>query len=243
MMQPDLTDPMGIRDRAILEVLYSTGIRRMEVLGLKLTDLDAERGTLLVRQGKGKKDRMVPVGERAITWLTKYLEGVRSSLVVPPDEGFVFLTNTGEAITPNRLTQLVREYDRADIKKRGSCHLFRHTMATLMLENGADIRFIQGGPRIGDLNGDAAADVVLPLGGVFPIIWARSMRSRAKTEASPSEGAMTPLASGETLYGGSRRPPRSAPKQQKGSPGTRRTVSSASSTRRAASSIRSSAGS
>jgi len=140
----DVREPMGIRDRAILETLYSTGIRRMELIGLALTDLDTERGTLLVRQGKGKKDRMVPIGERAIAWLEKYLAEVRPELAVPPDDGTIFLTNMGEALSPNRLTQLVRGYeDAADIGKRGACHLFRHTMATLMLENGADIRFIQ----------------------------------------------------------------------------------------------------
>ncbi|MFC1641669.1 site-specific tyrosine recombinase XerC [Myxococcota bacterium] len=142
--QPNISDPMGVRDRAILETLYSTGIRRMEVINLSVYDLDAERGTLMVRLGKGKKDRMVPIGERAILWIEKYLNDVRPTLVVPPDESTLFLTNLGDALSPNRLTQMVREYiDAAELGKRGACHLFRHTMATLMHDNGADARFIQ----------------------------------------------------------------------------------------------------
>jgi len=142
--QPDVTEPMGIRDRAVLEVLYSTGMRRSELVHLLLYDLDAERGTLMIRQGKGKKDRMVPIGQRAVAWIQRYQEDVRPGLVAEPDDGTLFLTNLGEAFTPNRLTQMVRGYVRAaDLGKSGSCHLFRHAMATLMHENGADIRFIQ----------------------------------------------------------------------------------------------------
>ena len=74
LAQPDLATALGLRDRAILEVLYSTGIRRMELVGLDCTDLDAERGALLVREGKGKKDRLVPIGERAIQWTHQYLD-------------------------------------------------------------------------------------------------------------------------------------------------------------------------
>jgi integrase/recombinase XerD len=144
LAQADMSDPLGIRDRAILEVLYSTGIRRMEVVALRIDAVDGERGTLMVRQGKGKKDRMVPIGERAAQWVAKYLEEVRPSLVMPPDEGVLFLTTMGEELGADRVTQLVRNYvNQAEIGKRGSCHLFRHTMATLMLENGADIRYIQ----------------------------------------------------------------------------------------------------
>jgi integrase/recombinase XerD len=119
-------------------------MRRMELLGLKLYDLDQERGTVFVRQGKGKKDRMIPMGARAFGWVRRYLDEVRPSLSLTPDDGIVFLTNVGLVFEPNRLTQLVRDYvDAAEIGKTGSCHLFRHTCATLMLENGADIRFIQ----------------------------------------------------------------------------------------------------
>ena len=144
LSQPDVSEPLGVRDRAVLEVLYSTGIRRMEVLHLSVFDLDEERGTLMVRQGKGKKDRMVPIGQRASAWVRRYLDEVRPGLVVPPDVGGLFLTTLGEEFSPHRLSQLVRGYVlAADVGKKGACHLFRHTMATLMLENGADIRHIQ----------------------------------------------------------------------------------------------------
>jgi integrase/recombinase XerD len=144
MAGADPATPHGLRDRAILEVLYSTGIRRTELVNLALYDIDAERGTLMVRQGKGKKDRMIPIGDRALAWLDKYLIEVRPTLAPAPDPGVLFLTAQGEAFTPNRLTQLARDYvAAANLGKAGACHLFRHTMATLMLENGADIRFIQ----------------------------------------------------------------------------------------------------
>jgi integrase/recombinase XerD len=142
--QPDMGEPMGLRDRAILEVFYSTGVRRQELANLQVQDLDPERGTLFVRQGKGRVDRMIPIGERAVQWIGKYLEATRPELACGRDEGELFLSHCGEAISPNGLTNLVRNYiDKARIGKRGSCHLFRHTLATLMLENGADIRFIQ----------------------------------------------------------------------------------------------------
>ena len=144
LAMPDVGAPMGLRDRAILEAFYSTGMRRMELMGLKLYDLDQERGTVFIRQGKGKKDRMIPMGERAFSWVMRYVEETRPSLALTPDDGVVFLTNVGLAFEPNRLTQIVRDYvDAAEIGKTGSCHLFRHTCATLMLEGGADIRFIQ----------------------------------------------------------------------------------------------------
>jgi integrase/recombinase XerD len=144
LAQPDTSESMGIRDRAILEVFYSTGMRRSELMGLGLFDLDRERGTVMIRQGKGKKDRMIPIGERAVAWIDRYQTQVRPEPVIERGNATLFLTQAGEAFTPDRLTQLVRGYvTAADIGKTGSCHLLRHTMATLMLENGADIRYIQ----------------------------------------------------------------------------------------------------
>ena len=144
LRQPDLTDLLGLRDRVILETLYATGIRRFELVSLKLYDLDRGRGTAMIRQGKGKKDRVVPLGERCQAWIEKYLREARPQLVVEPDDSTVFLNNLGKPFHPGTLTHLVREYVIASgVGKKGACHLFRHTAATLMLEGGADIRYIQ----------------------------------------------------------------------------------------------------
>ena len=128
----------------MLEMFYSTGMRRTELLRLRLYDVDREAGIVTIREGKGKKDRVIPIGERAVAWLDKYLDQARPQLVAEPDDGTLFLTVQGEPFGPNRLSGLVRDYvEAAGIGKHGACHLFRHTMATLMLEGGADIRFIQ----------------------------------------------------------------------------------------------------
>lgn len=146
--QPDLTSPLGLRDRAILEVLYSTGIRRMELVGLDVRDLDAERGALLIREGKGRKDRLVPIGERAIRWTHVYLDRVRRLLFCraldPPSRDALFLSRRGHRIRATKLTARLHQYlVRAGIEKPGSVHIFRHTMATLMHDAGADIRDLQ----------------------------------------------------------------------------------------------------
>jgi integrase/recombinase XerD len=144
MNLPDVTTASGIRDRAILETLYSTGIRRAELVNLGLYDVHRDQGTLMVRLGKGRKDRVVPIGERALSWIEKYLVEVRPTLVMEPDDGTLFISHFGQAYSPHWVTEIVRTYViQAGIGKTGGCHLFRHTMATLMLESGADIRFIQ----------------------------------------------------------------------------------------------------
>jgi integrase/recombinase XerD len=140
----DLESPLGIRDRAMLETLYSTGIRRMELCNLKNQDLNLEDGFVMVREGKNNKDRVVPIGERAIAWLDKYLWELRPLIAPDPDYGLVFLTKDGKPIKPRHLTVIANKYVKlAGLGKTGSCHLFRHTMATLMLDGGADIRYIQ----------------------------------------------------------------------------------------------------
>jgi len=139
---PDLSDPLGVRDRAMLEVFYSSGLRRAELCRLELADLALERGTLTVRQGKGKKDRIVPVGACAAAWLTRYLDEARPRLGVDPREPALFLTGYGGAFNADVLSRMVSAWmKKAGLK--GSCHLLRHTCATHMLEGGADIRYIQ----------------------------------------------------------------------------------------------------
>jgi integrase/recombinase XerD len=132
----------GIRDRAMLEVLYSSGVRRGELMRLKLCHVDTARGTLMVRQGKGRKDRLVPLGERACLWLGRYLREVRPELI-GVDTEVLFLTDYGESFEKNRLSDLVKGYMLAAGIAHGNCHAFRHAMATHMLEAGADIRYIQ----------------------------------------------------------------------------------------------------
>lgn len=142
---PNIGDPLGIRDRAILELFYSTGIRRTEMARLHLANLNREKRILWVRQGKGRKDRVVPVGSRALQWVEKYIEDVRPLLLVDATEQALFLTGYGEPFNEEVLGRKVREYIlKADIgRKTGGAHLLRHTCATHMLEGGADIRFIQ----------------------------------------------------------------------------------------------------
>ncbi|MBN1910016.1 MAG: tyrosine-type recombinase/integrase [Pirellulales bacterium] len=126
--QCNVNNLLGLRDRAILETFYSTGIRRLEMINLRPYDLDAERGVLMVRQGKGKKDRVVPIGQRAVAWVDRYLIEVRPSLLIGDLSGeALFLNNHGCPFSREAMTQLCREYiNAADLGKKGACHLFRH---------------------------------------------------------------------------------------------------------------------
>lgn len=141
---PDIADPHGLRDRAVLELFYATGIRRAELVALHVTDIEPAHGTLHVRLGKGKKDRFVPIGERALAWVQKYQREARPELLKRSDTRHLFLNCDGEPLSNDALSWRVRHYfEQAGIAKRGACHLFRHTMATAMLDNGADIRHVQ----------------------------------------------------------------------------------------------------
>jgi len=141
--QPDLSRPLGLRDRAILEVFYSCALRRQELIELTVRDVDFERATVFVRRGKGSKDRYVPIGERALFWLRLYLDLARPRFTSDQAAGQLFLSSVGTPICPDWLSRKVRRYlHEADIDKKGSCHLLRHTVATLLLEGGADIRYV-----------------------------------------------------------------------------------------------------
>jgi len=141
--QPDTNTTGGIRDRAILELFYSTGIRRTELCNLQIQDISLNRKTLFVHQGKGKKDRVVPIGERALLWIRNYLE-VRNEYLSDVQQTTLFINDYGEAFRDTKLGDKVKRYMKnAGIDVAGSCHLLRHAMATHMLENGADLRYIQ----------------------------------------------------------------------------------------------------
>ena len=144
MQQPDTDTDEGIRDRSILELFYSTGIRRNELCNLKLQHISISQKTLYVHQGKGNKNRLLPVGERALYWLDYYLNNVRVKLLTDIKQDVLFLTDYGGRFGNGNLGNKVKRFmKRAGINVTGSCHLLRHAMATHMLENGADLRFIQ----------------------------------------------------------------------------------------------------
>ena len=152
---PDISDPLGIRDRAMLELFYSTGIRRAELAKLRLQDLNRDHRRLRV-MGKGKKERVVPVGHRALTWVLKYLDDVRPLLALALTERTLFLTGYGGGFSPDSLGRLITRYfQNAGFDRKGSCHLLRHTCASHMLEGGADVRYIQ--QLLGHANLDTTA--------------------------------------------------------------------------------------
>ena len=143
LAQPDVSRPLGLRDRAILEVFYSSALRRQELIDLTVRDVDFERATVFVRRGKGSKDRYVPIAERALFWLRLYLDLARPRFSNEQTIEQLFLSSVGTPICADWLSRKIKRYlQDANIDKKGSCHLLRHTVATLLLEGGADIRYV-----------------------------------------------------------------------------------------------------
>jgi integrase/recombinase XerD len=140
----DATTLIGLRDRAMVEVLWATGIRRSELSHLSMWDVQWERGTVFVREGKGLKDRVVPISQRALRWARRYVEEVRPRYALSPDDGHLFLSETGRSLTAEALTAMVGGLvRRSGVEAKGACHLLRHSCATAMLEAGADVRYVQ----------------------------------------------------------------------------------------------------
>lgn len=142
LSQPDEKDVRGLRDKAMLELLYATGLRVSELVALKPKDLNLEDGFLLCR-GKGNKERIVPLGNSAVRAIQKYLNEARSKLVKQPNES-LFLTQRGEAFTRQGFWKLLKSYaQKAGLEVKISPHTLRHSFATHLLERGADLRSVQ----------------------------------------------------------------------------------------------------
>lgn len=146
LAQPDATTALGLRDRALLEVLYGTGLRRNELLGLDLADVRQDEREVIVRHGKGGKGRVVPVGRAAWKALTAYLERGRASLVKQRAgvECAVFVTSAGGRLKATRLRVLLQHFAAgAGIARRLTPHSMRRTYATHLIQNGVSVRHVQ----------------------------------------------------------------------------------------------------
>ena len=142
---PDVATPLGIRDRAILEVLYATGLRVSELIGLRPGDVDLEVG-LLTCFGKGRKERLVPLGSTACVWVRRYMDEVRGGLGRGRGGGaaMLFLNNRGGRLSRMGLWGIVRRHAvTAGVQSTLTPHVLRHSFATHLLENGADLRALQ----------------------------------------------------------------------------------------------------
>jgi integrase/recombinase XerD len=145
MQQPDLSSKVSIRDKAIIEVLYSTGIRLNELISLEVYHADLKDKVLYIRKGKGGKQRVVPLGKNARKYLREYLDRVRPWYAkMNPRERKIFLLNTGQPMNPPAIRSMLFKYRKmARIKTSASPHTLRRSCATHLLQNGADIRYIQ----------------------------------------------------------------------------------------------------
>jgi integrase/recombinase XerD len=140
---PDVDSPLGLRDRAMLEMLYATGLRVSELVRLKAGEVSLDMGVVRVF-GKGSKERMVPLGEEAVAWLTRYQRETRPALLKGRGADAVFVTSRGGAMTRQAFWQLIKRYGaRAIPGKALSPHTLRHAFATHLLNHGADLRVVQ----------------------------------------------------------------------------------------------------
>ena len=141
---PPNDTPRGVRDRVMLEVLYATGFRVSELINVKLNDLDMQRG-IISTIGKGTKERLVPIGEEAMKWIKRYMDGARKTILKERDSGYLFVTNRAEPMTRQNFWTIIKKHalvagiDRELIKP----HALRHSFATHLLQRGVDLRHLQ----------------------------------------------------------------------------------------------------
>jgi len=141
--QPDLKAYLGIRDRAMIEILYATGMRVSELVRLPMNQVNLEAGYALI-YGKGSKERVVPLGSEAIRWITHYVQTVRNRLLKGRENPLLFVGRSGKGMSRQRFWKSIKGYSRkAGIRKRMTPHVLRHSFASHLLEGGADLRSVQ----------------------------------------------------------------------------------------------------
>ncbi len=143
LAQPNIQTAYGMRDRAILELMYACGLRASECTGLRLNHMDLEAGFLRVI-GKGEKQRVIPMGQAAISWINVYLKKARPRLIGKRLSPYVFIGRGGGPISRQRLWQIIKSYAvQAGLKDKIHPHVLRHSFATHLLQGGADLRAVQ----------------------------------------------------------------------------------------------------
>lgn len=140
---PECSNPLGLRDRAMLELLYATGLRVSELVSLRIEQVNFRQGAIRV-VGKGDKDRLIPMGEEAVTWLESYKNSVRKEILGQRQTDDLFVTRRAGAMTRQAFWHIIKRYaKKAGIKKPLSPHTLRHAFATHLLNHGADLRVVQ----------------------------------------------------------------------------------------------------
>lgn len=143
LQAPEIVSALGFRDRAMLELLYATGLRVSELVELNFQQVNFRQGCLRV-VGKGEKERLVPVGEEAMDWLERYLNQARPMILGARQSDYLFVTNRGSSMTRQAFWHIIKRYAKqAGIDKHLSPHTLRHAFATHLLNHGADLRVVQ----------------------------------------------------------------------------------------------------
>jgi len=143
LLTPDTEQPLGLRDRAMLETLYATGLRVSELVALTLLEMNLDVGLVRI-VGKGNKERLVPLGEQAVDWVQRYLQRARSELLKGKSSDALFVTNRGRSMTRQAFWYLIKKYAlNAGIEHSLSPHTLRHAFATHLINHGADLRSVQ----------------------------------------------------------------------------------------------------
>jgi integrase/recombinase XerD len=140
---PVVADPLGARDRTMLEVLYATGLRVSELVSLKYSQLNLNQGVLRVH-GKGDRERLIPLGEEAVRWLREFIGTGRGEILLDRNTDYLFPTRRGDHMTRQAFWHIIKRYARkANVQKELSPHTLRHAFATHLLNHGADLRVVQ----------------------------------------------------------------------------------------------------